>query len=295
MFKKILRENFVYVYKILYRMYHIDENLMSFVAKSNRLSSSFYNNRKKHISSKHIRVVRKHDLEKQPSHILIEMGPFTGMLYGTNYGTWFDPSESLIQKKFGSYEQEVLHFIANQKWSVFMDIGAGTGYYSIGMLKSDYCEFAILFESNLDYHPFILENAKLNGLNIDKLMIEGKSSAKEIISQFDKVNILDKSNSLLLCDIEGFENELFELNFLAELARRQITLCIEVHKAQFFKYANKNDFTLNLTKHFDITVLSTMKKDLTNVFMSVPLVHDRWLLGSEGRGEGCQILCVPKK
>jgi hypothetical protein len=292
--KKILRENFAFIYKILFKIYHLDENLMNCIAKSNRLSSSFYSGRKKHISSKHFDLVKNSNFRELQSHILIEAGPFAGMLYGGKSGTWFDPCESLIQKKFGTYEQEVLEFITNQKWSVFIDIGAGTGYYSIGMLKFDYCKFAVLFESNLDYRPFIVENAKLNGLNVDKLVIDGKSNAREIISQFDEVNISDKTNSLLLCDIEGFENELFDLNFLEDLARRDITLCIEIHKAQYFKYGNKEDFTLNLKKYFDINVFSTMKRDLTKVFLDAPLVHDRWLLASEGRSEGCQILCVPK-
>ena len=107
---------------------------MGLLAKSTRLSSSFYSGRRRHISTTNINLAKVYNVDKQKSHILIEMGPFAVMLYGCNGETWFDPNESLIQKKFGSYEQEVLNFITKQKWSIFIDIGAGTGYYSIGML-----------------------------------------------------------------------------------------------------------------------------------------------------------------
>ena len=115
-----------------------------------------------------------------------------------------------------------------------------------------------------------------------------------IISKLNEQNTIENSSTLIICDIEGFENKFFDLDLIKELAVRNVTICIEVHKAQFFKYGLANNFLLNLENYFKVLVLPTMQRNLTDFLMEVPFVTDRWLLASENRSEGCQILARPK-
>ena len=139
----------------------------------------------------------------------ITNGPFAGMSYEIETLSWFDSYESLVQKKYGIYEQEVLSYISENTWSTLIDIGAGTGYYSLGMLRLRYCKKAILFESNEEYFPIIRRNASANSIDESRFQINGTADAAVIISKLNEQNTFENSSTLIICDIEGFENKFF--------------------------------------------------------------------------------------
>lgn len=275
----------------MFNIYHFGDRIMNWLSRNDKLAAAFYEGRKQHLAAS--MLLSKHS-SAELNILQIKKGVFRGLSYDLTEELWFDSQESLIQKCFGTYEQEVLNFLSSNKWNIFIDIGAGTGYYSFGMLKNNLCDFAIMYEANANYLNLTLENAKLNGIENSKFLTRGPANAEDIISQFDSTQRNYDVSSLLLCDIEGYENKLFDSKFLKELADREIILCIEVHKAQFFKYGNNENFMTNLLNFFDVTELSTMCRDLTSTFSAAPLVTDRWLLASENRSEGCQLVCLPK-
>lgn len=293
--KSLLRKKTPKLYNFLFEIYHFNKYTMKLVARSDKLTAYFYSARKTHISKKNIWSDGNYSqLHHQYKAFNITNGPFAGMSYEIETLSWFDSYESLVQKKYGIYEQEVLSYISGNTWSTLIDIGAGTGYYSLGMLRLRYCKKAILFESNEEYFPIIRRNASANSIDESRFQINGTADAAIIISKLNEQNTFENSSTLIICDIEGFENKFFDLDFIKELAVRNVTICIEVHKAQFFKYGLANNFLLNLENYFNVLVLPTMQRNLTDCLMEVPFVTDRWLLASENRSEGCQILARPK-
>jgi hypothetical protein len=293
--KNLLRNKTPNLHKFLFKIYHFNKYTMRLVAKSDKLTAYFYSARKTYISQKNIYDDRNYSqLHQQYKTFNITAGPFAGMSYEIESLSWFDSYESLVQKKYGIYEQEVLSYISGNTWSTLIDIGAGTGYYSLGMLRLRCCEKAILFESNEDYFPIIRRNASANSIDESRFQINGTADAAIIISKLNEQNIIENSSTLIICDIEGFENKFFEHDFIKDLAARNVTICIEVHKAQFFKYGITDNFLTNLKIYFNVLVLPTMQRNLTDCLMEVPSVTDRWLLASENRSEGCQILARPK-
>lgn len=293
--KSLLRKKMPYLYNFLLEIYHFNKYTMRLVARSDKLTAFFYSARKTHISKKNIWSDENYSqFHQQFKTFNITNGPFAGMSYEIETLSWFDSYESLVQKKYGIYEQEVLNYITGNTWSTLIDIGAGTGYYSLGMLSSRYCKKAILFESNKEYFPIIRRNATANNIDESRFQINGTADAAIIISKLNEQNSIENSNTLIICDIEGFENKFFELDFIKELAARKVTICIEVHKAQFFKYGISKNFLINLEIYFNVLILPTMQRNLTDCLIKVPFVTDRWLLASENRSEGCQILARPK-
>jgi hypothetical protein len=264
-------------------------SLMRFVTKSNFFSNAFYNERRNHLSKTYLTVELEHN-----NYFTIDHGPFIGMKYIYDKSIWFDPIYAIAQKKLGVYEQENLNFISSRKWQLFIDIGGGTGYYSVGMLQANLCEYAIIFESEVSYHDKIIKNFNINQVSNKLYKICNEAIAQEIILEIDKKIDPNGLDSILLCDIEGYENVLFQSNFLNQLASRKIILIIEVHPHLFFIHGEHKSFLGNLQDFFEVVALPTMNRDLTDKFMFAPEVTDRWLFASENRSEGCQLLCVPK-
>jgi len=276
-------------FKILLRGYRLDLRLMKIFAKSNVFSKALYNERRNYLSKLIITI----ELQ-QNKYLTIQHGPFIGTKYISNNSIWFDPNYVQVQKKLGIYEQEILNFISSRKWQLFIDIGGGTGYYSVGMLNANLCEYAVIFESQVSYHGIIINNFDINQISNNFYKICNEAIARDIILEIDKKIDKNGLDSLLLCDIEGYENVLFQSDFLHHLASRKITLCIEVHQHLFFKSSEHISLLDNLQDYFEVINLPNMNRDLTDKFLFAPLVTDRWLFASEGRSEGCQILCIPK-
>jgi 16S rRNA G966 N2-methylase RsmD len=296
--KKMLRAKLPLTYGLLYKWYRNKNfliiQLMNLISKSDKVSDYFYRGRKRHLASNNI-FARTQDSELEEINIIsIEKGPFKSLLLKNEQNAGYESIEVLYQKKFGIYEQEILDYISNKKYSILIDVGAGTGYYSLGMLKFKLCEFAILFESNPKNHSLIQENFDLNQINSSRFTVKNEANAIEILTTFDKVNVTKGLDSLLICDIEGSEHVFFQPDFLQELAERNITLCIEIHKAKYIKYSFTNNLVNSSVNYFDIVNLPTMQRNLTNTFLKFPLITDRWAFASEGRNEGAQLLCVPK-
>ena len=128
-----------------------------------------------------------------------------------------------LSKYFGQYEENVLNEIVenSKKYKNFIDLGAGDGYYAVGVLKGKLFEKATCFEISEKGKKVIAENAHLNKVE-KNLTIKGEANFKEIKSIISK-----EGPSLILCDIEGNEFSLFNKKLLKVL--KDSLIIIELH------------------------------------------------------------------
>jgi hypothetical protein len=137
----------------------------------------------------------------------------------------------LALKIFGLFEQEVIKNIEQlAPFEDVVNIGAADGYFSIGLVKSGLAKRSICFEITEQGRDAIRRNAKVNGVE-DKLVIFGK--ADQHIGRFLTEAEYNSARSLVLCDIEGAEFDLFTIDFFKAL--QGSTIIIELHDRIFLQ------------------------------------------------------------
>lgn len=149
----------------------------------------------------------------------VQSGPFRGMKY-------LDPAEvdyTVLPKILGSYEKELWPVFEKNKtkdYRQIVNIGCGEGYYTVGL--------ALLHpEANIQAYDIRPKARKLchrlaclNGVS-GRIDIHSGLSAKQLESyEF-------KEKTLILCDCEGYEKELFTVENASKLAK--CDLLIETH------------------------------------------------------------------
>jgi hypothetical protein len=284
-------------HKKLFSFYHtfritLIKAVIGVFSTNDEFARLYYKARLHHLSSRICFEQDSVDLEDSYRTYTIADGPFLGMKLLANSSQQLDPIPVLKQKQAGVYEQEVLYCLSEGNYSTIIDIGAGSGYYSLGMLFSNKCQKAIMFEKNEKNHPLILECARLNGINESKVSLFGSIDKNSLTSILRNQTDTANSKTIILCDIEGQEFDLFDSLLIQHLADSKVTLLVEIHKNRKSKIF---DLFRSLELYFDIHPLPTMRRDLTGCFVEFPLITDRWLFASENRGEGCQVLAIPKQ
>lgn len=146
-------------------------------------------------------------------------GPFAGMLYSTDRAV----GSAYFPKVLGTYEKEIqplVESITRIPWSRIINIGAGEGYYAVGLARACAGAEVIAFEANPEAHELIRKLAMAN---------------RAIVSVFGSCDVatltdlpVKRGQQLLVCDVEGFEKELIDPVRIPFLA--QAHLLIEVHE-----------------------------------------------------------------
>jgi len=155
-------------------------------------------------------------------HGSVAHGPFKGL---TLDATPFWGRADIASMLLGCYELEVIEALHSQEFlskSHFVDIGAADGYYVVGGLKSGRFKTADCFELTESGRGAILKNAQRNGV-ADRLRIFEKADRYFPAILAD----IDWGNTVVLCDIEGAELELFDDNCLSAMSGAMIL--IEIH------------------------------------------------------------------
>lgn len=188
----------------------------------------------------------------------------------------------LAPKLLGLYEKEVLESIASGRgrWDCGINLGAGDGYYGVGLLRSGMVQRSICFEQNAEGQAAIKVCAEANGM-VDHISILGQAEANFLdLPELQQVNL---ARCLIVIDIEGAEFALLSAGLLDRL--RPAEIIIELHGGFFPKDPNIEARLLNLLQErFDCELLTMGTRDLSGI----PEVarfndSDRWLLCSEGR------------
>jgi hypothetical protein len=144
-------------------------------------------------------------------------GIFSGMLFDVkNFNT-----AMLIGTWELELEEQITNLI-NKKPSNIYCIGAAEGYYAVGLAtKLPSCN-VYAFEIQETYRNFLTNLSFSN--NCKNIEVHGECTS-EVLHQFIST---DNSSSLVLCDIEGGEINLLDLNKIPEL--KKASILVEVHE-----------------------------------------------------------------
>lgn len=150
----------------------------------------------------------------------VAYGPFKGMQFGEKI---YWGKRDLLTKYLGQYEPQIIEKLIkySKDYNHFIDIGAADGYFAIGLLHSNLYSSSTCFEISKYGRSVILKNAELN--NVQKsINLYGKAE----LDMMSKV-LREQGPSVILCDIEGGEYQLFNKAFL-EIVKGCVVI-IELH------------------------------------------------------------------
>ena len=185
-------------------------------------------------------------------------------------------------KLLGLYEQEVLERIAarGRKWDCVINLGAGDGYYGVGLVKSGLAARSICFEQKDEGQAAIKRAADNNGV-ANRVTILGRAEADFLNNP--ALQGIDLSRTLIIIDIEGGEFNLLTHDLLQRL--KDAELIVELHGRFITTNPNPEAALLQrLAQYFRCDVFSMGQRDLSSMTeLAVLGDSDRWLLCSEGR------------
>lgn len=145
-------------------------------------------------------------------------GPFKGMKYPQR------PLKGMFCSLIlGSYENEiseVIEQINNTNYSEIIDIGCAEGHYAVGFAYRNSNVKVYAYDINKDALKFCESMAKVNGVQ-DRIIL-GDFCSKQTLMSF---NFTKKG--LVMCDVEGYEWELFDKEVAEKL--KDVDLLIEMH------------------------------------------------------------------
>ena len=185
-------------------------------------------------------------------------------------------------KLLGLYEQEVLEKIASRqrKWDCVINLGAGDGYYGVGLVKSGLAARSICFEQSSEGQAAIKRSAESNGV-ADHVVILGRAGGDFLDGP--ELQGIALAKTLIIIDIEGGEFGLLTDNLLNRLKHAE--LIIELHGRFISQDPNvETGFLQKLAEYFRCDIFSMQQRDLSKIPEAAFFGDsDRWLLCSEGR------------
>lgn len=211
----------------------------------------------------------------------VQAGPFQSMLF-VNEG-WGSPE--YVGMLLGSYEievQQVLEYLGKSSES-FVDVGAASGYYVVGMLLKFPHIRAIAYETSKSSAAICLKNSKLNSVD-DRLEIRS-------IFRGDLMPEISNKKGLFLFDIEGAEYNLITLDFILEQLNSHFV--VELHGRNTVLI---NDFVGKFVQTHNTKIIGRDYNKIMQNLVSLKLAQNlTFLLASEGRDvDGSWLLACPK-
>ena len=202
----------------------------------------------------------------------ITKGLFKGLVLETDSWSRGD----LVAIASGKYEAEVLKWLSQKgPFEIVVNVGAGTGYYALGLLHANFGKRAILFEINADSREIARANSARNGLE-NLCTFYGAATESNLLS------IQPVASSLLITDIEGGEFGILTDDVLNKFS--SCHLVIEIHDftdQQKLEYQRLID---RCKDKFDIEIINQSERNPHDIEEILHLgENSRWLLMSEGR------------
>ncbi len=145
-------------------------------------------------------------------------GPFKGMTFLR------ESSEGChVAKLLGTYEQplhDYLEKIISSDYKLIINIGSAEGYYSVGLAMRSKASKILSFDINKDAQKACKDLSIKN--EVEDLI--------EIKSEFHPSILKDykHTKSLLICDVEGDEKKLLDINNYSEF--KEIDILVESHE-----------------------------------------------------------------
>jgi hypothetical protein len=236
-------------------------------------------------------IFRKHIGKKIGAEAgwVVQYGHFKGLLLRPDF-KWgkYDLASMIL----GLYESQVVSELMklSAEKETLIDIGSADGFYAAGLLKFSSIKNAFLFEMDKESQASTEKTILLNNIGKD-FTIFGKANLNSIEVLLGK-NV-DFNKSLILCDIEGAELELF--TGLDPQIFAQATLMIETHIKEYGHFGLDKLYGYFQETH-NLTWLTAGPRNLDGI-KELSLLNDdsRWLICSEGREfPGLWLVCKPQ-
>jgi hypothetical protein len=209
---------------------------------------------------------------------IVQRGIFKGLVLDGRSNISQGP---LGLKIYGLFEQEVVKKIEQlAPYSDVVNIGAADGYFSLGMVKSGLAKRSICFEITKEGREAIVRNASINQVE-NKVVIFGQ--ADQNIGTFLQQAEFDPVNSLVLCDIEGGEFDLFTRDFFEAI--NGASIIIELHDRIFLDSLEPREKIINnIPAGYRHQVIRSKPPEWSGIEEIEALSdNDRALVTSEGR------------
>jgi len=150
-------------------------------------------------------------------------GPFQGLAYihravGSVHAA----------KLLGTYEKElasVIDQIIARGYPLVIDIGAAEGYYAVGLARRIPNCRVIAFEAQVRQHPVLRSLARNNQVD-DRITLHGFGTTQSLCDAMAQRPA--DSRVLLICDVEGFQEELLDPSAVPELIHADVL--VELHE-----------------------------------------------------------------
>jgi hypothetical protein len=208
-------------------------------------------------------------------------GPFAGMIYGEKVaGSAYTP------KILGTYELEIqpwIKQIIQDDYQTIIDLGCAEGYYAVGLALRCPRTTIYAYDGDPEAQVACRELAALNGVE-DRVKIGGYCEPETLKN-------LPLDHAMLICDVEGYEVELLDPEFIPVLAT--IDILAELHEPLV------PGLTAKIISRFSpthvITLLDAAPRDRTkhpNVHFLSPSDQDLALTESRPDGQQFALLRV---
>ena len=203
----------------------------------------------------------------------VQEGPFKGMIISEDQ--FWGPGDK-ASKILGLYEKEIQNLInqiqEKNNFPTFIDIGGADGFFAVGSVKNNLFKNCEVFEISKRGRQSIEESAIKNNV-ADLISIKSEANEKTL-SSIENIN-----NSVILCDIEGSEYDLFSENLIKNMHPSNVI--IEIHKNPDISL---NEFEDKFKNLFSIDKITQGPRSLKG-FGELKNFNDnnRALLASEGR------------
>ena len=158
-------------------------------------------------------------LSRERTDCSVRKGPFEGMRYVQSA-----QGSAYIPKLLGIYERELYPLVEEIiaiAPDMIVDIGAAEGYYAVGLARRLPETRVVAFEMEEAGRASLAEMASMNGV-MERLDLRGKCEAEDLESVLE-----DIPNPVVICDVEGYEELLLDMEIAPSLKRACIL--VELH------------------------------------------------------------------
>ena len=157
----------------------------------------------------------------------VQAGPFAGLLFPEEI-IRADIESPILPKLVGSYELECQRFveeICGRIYDQVINIGAGEGYYAVGVARRIPGARVIAFESHERSRELCAVLARLNGVEA-RVEVRGICDRGSLNASLHPDS---RTRTIIICDCEGGELDLLQPDLIPGL--RLVDLLIELHES----------------------------------------------------------------
>jgi hypothetical protein len=150
----------------------------------------------------------------------VRRGPFASLKYSKS---GLKSADAPVAKLLGAYEEELQDYLKltlDDPPDVFIDLGCAEGYYAVGFALAAHRTLVHAFELSRTLRRDCANLAALNGVS-DRLVLHGAASGAAL-------RTLPLAGSLILCDCEGAEVDIFDSEVIGPLSDSRVA--IELHE-----------------------------------------------------------------